>query len=151
VSNDFWGCLAAAQPRWPVLQVKDEAVVAVRREPVVPVRVELKWSHPLCYGCEWHKGVLLRSKVPSFVAAASSRGDAFTIDPVIPKDWPGFHLRYRFQNTIYVIRVENPEHCSRGVILVELDGVAAAGKIITLRDDALPDDLRVVLGDKPPT
>ena len=60
------------------------------------------------------------------------RGDTLTINPVIPKDWPGFRLRYRFQNTIYRIAVENPDHCSRGVILVELDGVAAADKIVTL-------------------
>jgi cellobiose phosphorylase len=78
------------------------------------------------------------------------RGDTLTIDPVIPKDWPGFRLRYRFQNTVYRIAVENPEHCSRGVTLVELDGVAASDKMITLRDDALAHEVRVVLGSKPP-
>jgi cyclic beta-1,2-glucan synthetase len=79
------------------------------------------------------------------------RGDTLTIDPVIPKDWPSFHLRYRFQNTVYRIAVENPEHCSRGVTLVELDGVASTDKVITLRDDALAHEVRVVLGSKPPT
>ncbi len=79
------------------------------------------------------------------------RGDTLTIDPVIPKDWPGFRLRYRFQNTTYRISVENPEHCSRGVTLVELDGAAAADKIVILRNDALPHEVRVVLGSKPPT
>jgi len=33
---------------------------------------------------------------------------------------------------------------------MELDGVAAADKIVTLRDDALPHEVRVVLGTKPP-
>jgi cyclic beta-1,2-glucan synthetase len=79
------------------------------------------------------------------------RGETLTINPVIPKDWPGFRLRYRFQNTIYRITVENPHHCSRGVTVVELDGVAAADKIVTLRDDALPHEVRVVLGTKPAT
>jgi cyclic beta-1,2-glucan synthetase len=77
------------------------------------------------------------------------RGDTLAINPVIPKDWPGFRLRYRFQNTIYRITVENPDHCSRGVTLVELDGVTAPDKIVTLRDDALPHEVRVVLGTKP--
>ena len=54
------------------------------------------------------------------------RGDTLTINPVIPKDWPGFRLRYRFENTTYRISVENPDHCSRGVILVELDGVVGS-------------------------
>ncbi|HEY2713044.1 MAG TPA: glucoamylase family protein, partial [Chthoniobacterales bacterium] len=77
------------------------------------------------------------------------RGDTLTINPVIPKDWPGFRLRYRFQDTIYRIAVENPDHCSRGVTLVELDGVPAPDKIVTLRDDALTHEVRVVLGSKP--
>ena len=77
------------------------------------------------------------------------RGDTLTINPVIPKDWPGFRLRYRFQETVYHIAVENPDHCSRGVTLVELDGVPAADKIVTLRDDALPHEVRVVLGITP--
>jgi cyclic beta-1,2-glucan synthetase len=78
------------------------------------------------------------------------RGDRLTINPVIPKEWDGFRLRYRFQKTIYHIAVENPDHCSRGVTLVELDGVPAADKIVTLHDDALTHEVRVVLGSKPP-
>ena len=79
------------------------------------------------------------------------RGNTLRINPVIPKDWPGFRLRYRFQNTVYGIAVENPEHCSRGVTLVELDGVAAADKIVPLRNDSLPHEVRVVLGTTLPT
>jgi cyclic beta-1,2-glucan synthetase len=79
------------------------------------------------------------------------RGDKLTINPVIPKDWPGFQLRYRFQNTTYRIAVENPDHCSRGVTLVEIDGIAVADKIVRLRDDALPHEVRAVLGTKPQT
>ena len=78
------------------------------------------------------------------------RGDTLTINPVIPKDWSGFRLRYRFQSTTYHITVENPDHYSRGVILVELDGVSAADKTVRLCDDGLPHEVRVVLGIKPP-
>jgi cyclic beta-1,2-glucan glucanotransferase len=78
------------------------------------------------------------------------RGDTLRLNPVIPKDWPGFRLRYRFRNTSYRIAVENPDHCSRGVALVELDGVAVADKIVRLRDDALPHEVRVVLGTRSP-
>jgi cellobiose phosphorylase len=78
------------------------------------------------------------------------RGDTFTINPVIPKDWQGFRLQYRYQNTLYRIAVENPGHCSRGVTLVEVDGIAVADKMVTLRDDALPHEVRVVMGKEPP-
>jgi cellobiose phosphorylase len=78
------------------------------------------------------------------------RGDTLTINPVIPKDWSGFRLRYRFQNTTYHITVENPDHCSRGVMLMELDGISAADKTVKLCDDGLSHEVRVVLGNKPP-
>jgi cyclic beta-1,2-glucan synthetase len=77
-------------------------------------------------------------------------GDTLTINPVIPKDWPGFHLRYRFKNTTYNVTVENPDHCCRGVVVMELDGVSAAEKTVQLFDDGLPHEVRVVLGNKPP-
>jgi cellobiose phosphorylase len=77
------------------------------------------------------------------------RGDTLTIDPVIPKDWSGFHLRYRFQQTIYRISVENPKHCSRGVALMEIDGITVPDKIVRLRDDAVPHEVRLVLGTEP--
>jgi cyclic beta-1,2-glucan glucanotransferase len=78
------------------------------------------------------------------------RGDELTIDPVIPKDWDGFRLRYRYQNTLYRVAVENPSHCSRGVALVEVDGVAAADKTVPLHDDGTPHEVRVVLGTAAP-
>jgi hypothetical protein len=46
--------------------------------------------------------------------------------------------------------VKNPDHCSQGVTLVEVDGVLAADKTVGLRDDGLPHEVRVVLGNKPP-
>ena len=78
-------------------------------------------------------------------------GDTLIINPVIPKNWPGFRLRYRFGDTIYNIAVENPDQCSRGVTLVELDGIPVADKIVTLRDDSVPHEVHVVLGIKPST
>ena len=78
------------------------------------------------------------------------RGDRLTIKPVIPKDWPGFRLRYRFQNTTYRIVVENPDHCSGGVDLVEVDGIAVIDKVVTLLDDGGPHEVRVVMGTGQP-
>src|SRR5438067_538977 len=74
------------------------------------------------------------------------RGDTLKINPVIPKDWAGFHIRYRYRNTLYRIAVENPVPCSSGVTLVEVDGIMVADKIVTLRDDGLRHEVRVVLG-----
>ncbi len=74
------------------------------------------------------------------------RGDTLTIAPVIPKEWPGFHLRYRHKSTWYEIAIENPDHVCSGVTLVELDGASVSPKAIPLRDDKQPHTLRVRLG-----
>ncbi|HEY2713219.1 MAG TPA: glucoamylase family protein [Chthoniobacterales bacterium] len=74
------------------------------------------------------------------------RGDAFTINPVIPKEWSGFKMRYRYQRTEYYITVENPNHCSHGVTLVELDGVTMPSKTIALLNDADSHQVRIVMG-----
>lgn len=74
------------------------------------------------------------------------RGDRLIIDPVIPKDWPGFHLRYRYQSTHYEIAIENPEHISHGINLVELDGAAVSDMMIMLRDDGGSHTIRVRMG-----
>jgi cyclic beta-1,2-glucan synthetase len=65
----------------------------------------------------------------------------------MPKNWPGFKLRYRYQNTLYRIAVENPAQSSHGVNLVELDGVSQADKTVALIDDGTTHEVRVVLGE----
>jgi cyclic beta-1,2-glucan synthetase len=37
------------------------------------------------------------------------RGDQLTIDPVIPDDWPGFDLKYRYRSTEYEVSVRRRE------------------------------------------
>ncbi len=74
------------------------------------------------------------------------RGDKLRIDPVIPKTWTGFTIRYRYQQTTYEIAVENPNRISRGVERVELDDAALPDKLIPLVDDKLTHRVRVVLG-----
>ncbi|MEQ1850376.1 MAG: glucoamylase family protein [Chthoniobacteraceae bacterium] len=76
------------------------------------------------------------------------RGETLTLDPVIPKGWPGFRIRYRHKGTPYEIVIENPAHVSRGVASVELDGAPVMSKAIPLLDDKQPHIIRVVLGSK---
>lgn len=48
--------------------------------------------------------------------------DGLMIDPCIPPEWPGFSVRRVFRGHTYLIRVENPDRVSRGVVCLELDG-----------------------------
>jgi len=80
------------------------------------------------------------------------QGGQLSIDPCIPKHWPGFELIYLRRGrenviTRYEITVENPTHVCRGVTRVELNGKAlAATDAIALADDGHTHCLRVTLG-----
>jgi cyclic beta-1,2-glucan synthetase len=50
------------------------------------------------------------------------RGEKLTLDPVIPPEWEGFSLSFRYGKSIYDIRVVNPDGTGKGVKWVELDG-----------------------------
>ncbi len=78
------------------------------------------------------------------------RGDTLTIEPVIPREWPGFTMRYRHKSTWYDIAIENPAHVCRGVARVELDGAIVSATAIPLRDDQQPHTIHVSLGPQPP-
>lgn len=63
------------------------------------------------------------------------RGDRLRIDPVMPRSWDGFGLRYRHGQALYEIRVENPEAISRGVKWISLDGKRMKGEVIQLEKE----------------
>jgi cyclic beta-1,2-glucan synthetase len=50
------------------------------------------------------------------------RGATLSVDPCVPRHWPGYSIRFRYHSAVYAIAVENPHHVSRGVTLAELDG-----------------------------
>jgi cyclic beta-1,2-glucan synthetase len=74
------------------------------------------------------------------------QGDQLELDPCIPPQWPKFALTYRFGQTEYQIRVENPAGVSRGVKQVKVDGAALQAKAIPLRDDGQSHEVEILLG-----
>lgn len=62
------------------------------------------------------------------------RGDELSIQPVIPPEWPGFELSYRYRSTPYEIQVVN-NAASPGI---EVDGARLTGDRIRLLDDQQP-------------
>lgn len=53
------------------------------------------------------------------------------VDPCIPAAWDGFEITRVFRGDTYVIRIENPNHVSKGVASLTLDGTPVEGNIIT--------------------
>jgi cyclic beta-1,2-glucan synthetase len=75
-------------------------------------------------------------------------GNTLSIDPCIPREWPGFQLRFRHGKTLYHIDVANPRNVARGVVQIELDGkqLEPAGHTVPLANDGRTHEVHVVLG-----
>jgi len=68
------------------------------------------------------------------------------INPCIPKAWNGFSVRRQFRGAEYAIEVTNPDHVSKGVRKLVVDGVEIAGNVIPAFDDKQLHTVRVTLG-----
>ncbi|HMR85036.1 MAG TPA: cyclic beta 1-2 glucan synthetase, partial [Niabella sp.] len=61
------------------------------------------------------------------------KGNELHIDPCIPDSWPGFELNYRYEGSLYQIKVLN--HKKDGTITLNVDGDVIIEKFLVLQDD----------------
>ncbi len=74
-------------------------------------------------------------------------GETLWFDPIIPPEWDQFEITYRYGETSYQIRVENPHHLTAGVKSVHLDGNLMENGRIPLTDDRQSHSVAVVMGE----
>ncbi|MBU0505719.1 glycosyl transferase, partial [bacterium] len=75
------------------------------------------------------------------------RGNMLQINPVISKEWDGFQISYQHGEALYEISVENPDHCSKGVLWTELDGRRVKDNQIALGKDLVKHKVVVRMGN----
>ncbi|HLJ59115.1 MAG TPA: glucoamylase family protein [bacterium] len=99
-------------------------------------------------GWTWYTGSagwLYRAAI-EWMLGVRVRGPMFSIDPCIPRTWPGYSIRFRHHSAVYSVQVENPSSVCRGVVLAELDGRHLDSATIPLADDGAEHQVRIVLG-----
>ena len=101
-------------------------------------------------GWTWYTGSagwMQRAGVESILGVRVA-GGKLRIDPCIPGSWPRFEITLRHGASRYEVVVENPQGVQRGIASAELDGVAIAGRplSIPLLDDGAPHRVTVRLG-----
>jgi cyclic beta-1,2-glucan synthetase len=77
------------------------------------------------------------------------QGTNLTLDPCIPRGWPGFEIAFRYGLARYEIVVENPLGACRGVLATKLDGemlTRSRRSLIPLVNDGATHRVQVVLG-----
>jgi cellobiose phosphorylase len=72
--------------------------------------------------------------------------DGLRIDPCIPPEWNGFSVERSFRGSRLHITVHNPQHVSRGVVRVEVDGVQNEGNLVVFDEPQRELQVEVWLG-----
>ncbi|MFW5784307.1 MAG: GH36-type glycosyl hydrolase domain-containing protein, partial [Spirochaetota bacterium] len=72
--------------------------------------------------------------------------DGLLVDPCIPKDWDGFRMKRTFRGATYSIEVRNPNHASKGVRSVTLDGTPLDGPVVPVTEPGSSHTVVVELG-----
>ena len=72
--------------------------------------------------------------------------NGLVIDPKITANWDGYHVKKPFRNAIYQIEVKNPQHVSKGVKWIKVDGKKIKGNIIIPHKDGKTHEVEVMMG-----
>lgn len=73
--------------------------------------------------------------------------DGLRIDPCIPPEWDGFNVERIFRGCRLNITVHNPQHVSRGVIKMEVDGLPADGNLLVLEGSPVKHQVNIWMGN----
>nr|8HO7_A Chain A, Cellobiose phosphorylase [Acetivibrio thermocellus]8HO7_B Chain B, Cellobiose phosphorylase [Acetivibrio thermocellus]8HO8_A Chain A, Cellobiose phosphorylase [Acetivibrio thermocellus]8HO8_B Chain B, Cellobiose phosphorylase [Acetivibrio thermocellus] len=71
--------------------------------------------------------------------------DGLKIDPCIPKAWDGYKVTRYFRGSTYEITVKNPNHVSKGVAKITVDGNEISGNILPVFNDGKTHKVEVIL------
>jgi cellobiose phosphorylase len=72
--------------------------------------------------------------------------DGLIVNPCIPKAWHEFTITREFRGDTFIIKITNPNHISKGVKAVTIDGKKIEGNRLPVIADGLTHHVEVVLG-----
>jgi cellobiose phosphorylase len=68
------------------------------------------------------------------------------VDPCIPKSWSKFTFIRHFRNAVYEIKVENPDHVSKGIKEVTVEGKKLKTSLLPVFADGKRHVVRIIMG-----
>jgi cellobiose phosphorylase len=67
------------------------------------------------------------------------------IDPCIPSEWDGFRVKRKFRGATLNIIVKNPDHISKGVKKLKINGQTVKGNLVPVMPEGSVNNIEVVL------
>jgi len=81
-----------------------------------------------------------------YILGFQKNGDTIIMNPCIPSRWKEYTIKYKFIDTMYSIKVKNPEGLNTGVKNIYIDGKTTEGNRINLINDGIPHIVEVLMG-----
>ncbi len=72
--------------------------------------------------------------------------NGLSVNPSIPKAWNGFKVSRKFRGSTYNIEVKNPDHVSKGVKSVTINGESIDGNVVPAMDAGQEYQVEVIMG-----
>lgn len=72
--------------------------------------------------------------------------EGLEIDPCIPKAWDGFKVSRWYRGANYAVTVKNPDHVSKGIKKVVVDGKEISGNVLPVFNDGKEHNVEVIMG-----
>ncbi len=84
--------------------------------------------------------------ITQFILGIKPEYDGLMVDPAIPASWDGYQITRQFRGDILKITIKNPDHVSKGVAKMTVDGKEVAGNIVPVSGDGKEHEVEVILG-----
>lgn len=84
--------------------------------------------------------------ITQFILGIKPEYDGLMVDPSIPAFWDGYEITRQFRGDILKIKIKNPDHVSKGVAAMTVDGKAVSGNVIPVYGDGREHKVEVILG-----
>lgn len=84
--------------------------------------------------------------ISQWILGIKPQYDGLTVDPCIPQAWDGYSIFRKFRGVSYQIAVKNPNHVSKGVKEIKVDGKTIDGTVLPLFSDGQVHQVEVIMG-----
>jgi cellobiose phosphorylase len=72
--------------------------------------------------------------------------DGLGVDPCIPAEWDGFEIQRTYRGDIYNIKIMNPQHVSKGIKVIKVDGQVIEAKVLPVFGDGKEHSVEIEMG-----
>ena len=84
--------------------------------------------------------------ITQYILGVKPDYDGLSINPCIPTKWDGFKMTREFRDATYKIEVSNPNHVSKGVKQLIVNGKEIEGVIVPILEKGKTHSIQVIMG-----